>query len=152
MDTKLKRSGWGRPRIGLWLGSLESEGKANLQELSDARKVIDEVSQLSESSDHATHQGKPPTREGTVSTQEAFGPESLAEYESPGHQDSPTIPAPIHYARKAGSPQQVNKDPNGQAPSEDVTVVSPQHDEFAHADGTRQSRLHTSDFIQNLSE
>ena len=115
------------------------------------------VSQLSESRDHATHQGKTSTcdlAQPSVQTQGAFGPEYLAEDESPSYQDSPTIPAPIHYARKAGSPQLVNEDPDDQAPSEDATVGNPTpHDDFGHVDGTRpESRLHTSDFIQNLSE
>ncbi|OGE46671.1 hypothetical protein PENARI_c143G07010 [Penicillium arizonense] len=179
-DLKLLRSGRPWRFLSPWpdrddcTKELQSSETA-LQELSNARKVIDEVlaqisiveqrlrnhhglvTQLFESRDHATHQGKNSTCDGAqpfVPTQGAFSPEPLAEDESPSYQDSPTIPAPIHYASKAGSAQPVNEDPNDQTPSEDATVGNPtQRDDFGHVDDTRpESRLHTSDFIQNLSE
>ena len=115
------------------------------------------VSQLFASRDYAIHQGKNPTCDGAqpfVPTQGAFGPEPSAEDESPSYQDSPTIPAPIHYASKAGPPQPVNEDSNDRTLSEDATVGNPtQRGDSGHVDGTRpEFRLHTSDFIQNLSE
>ncbi|KAJ6034187.1 hypothetical protein N7499_003208 [Penicillium canescens] len=183
-DLKLLRSGRPWRFLSPWpdrddcTKELQSSETA-LQELSSARKVIDEVlaqillveqrlrnhrglvSQIFESRDHAIHRGKisicdgaQPFAQPFVPTQGAFGPGPLAEGDSIRYRDSPTIPVPIHYASKAGSAQPVNEDPNDQAPLEDATVRNPtQHDDFGHADGTRpESRLHTSDFIQNLSE
>jgi hypothetical protein len=115
------------------------------------------VSRLCESGDQATHQAGGSTLEGGqsfVPTQGASGPEPLAEDESPSYQDSPTIPAPIHYASKAGSAQPVNEDPNDQTLSDDAIVGnSSERDDLCPAiDARAEFRLHTSDFIQSLSE
>ncbi|CAG8900093.1 unnamed protein product [Penicillium nalgiovense] len=179
-DLKLLRSGRPWRFLSPWpdrddcTKELQSSETA-LQELSNARKVIGEVlaqislveqrlrnhhrlvSQLFASGDYAIHQGKNPTCDGAqpfVPTQGVFDPEPTAEDGSPSYQDSPTIPAPIHYASKAGSPEPVNEDSNDRTLLEDATVGNPtQRGDSGHVDGTRpEFRLHTSDFIQNLSE
>ena len=115
------------------------------------------VSQLSQSRDHATHQGKDFACGGAqpfVPTQRAFGPEPVADDESPRYQDSPIIPAPIHHASNAGSAQPVNEDPIDHTVSEDAIVGnSTQRDDLWSVNVARpEVRLHTADFIQSLSE
>ncbi|KAJ5300092.1 hypothetical protein N7508_007335 [Penicillium antarcticum] len=180
-DLKLLRSGRPWRFLSPWpdrddcAKELQSSETA-LQELTDVREMIGEVlgqislveqrlqnhhdlvSQLSGSRDHSTHQnGDCSTLDGaqlSVPNQGALGSAPFAEEESSIHQDSPSIPTPIYYASETRSAQPVHEDPNDRTLSEDaIAGDSTRCHDLRPATGARpESRLHTCDFIQGLSE
>ncbi|OQD72518.1 hypothetical protein PENANT_c248G04367 [Penicillium antarcticum] len=171
-DSSVELSG---DDLKLLRSELQSSETA-LQELTDVREMIGEVlgqislveqrlqnhhdlvSQLSGSRDHSTHQnGDCSTLDGaqlSVPNQGALGSAPFAEEESSIHQDSPSIPTPIYYASETRSAQPVHEDPNDRTLSEDaIAGDSTRCHDLRPATGARpESRLHTCDFIQGLSE
>ncbi|CAG8221704.1 unnamed protein product [Penicillium nalgiovense] len=178
-DLKLLRSGRPWRFLFPWpdKNDCQKELQSNdtlLQELVGARRVISEVleqiplveqhlrhhqalvSQLSGNKDHVNNRGALPL-DGTqyaLPNQGAFCPVSSTEPESTGYQDSPSAHTTVQHASNDRSVQPVNKELNDSALPE-ITIAR-NHLQRAgscpESDAMPETRLHASDFIQNLSE
>jgi hypothetical protein len=109
------------------------------------RNHRDLISQLSEDKQHANHRGGALSFDGVqsfVPNENFFSPVASAEYESSGYRDSPSNTTTIQHGSNARSGQPVNEE-----------LSDPALPEGATENNARPGfRLHTSDFIQSLSE
>ncbi|CRL30902.1 uncharacterized protein N7506_003878 [Penicillium brevicompactum] len=179
-DLKLLRSGRPWRFLFPWpdKDDCKKELQSNntvLQELIDAQKTIGEVleqislvrrhlrnhrdliSRLSEDKHHANPRGEAlPLDDASFSFSNggSFDPVASAEYESSGYRYSPYTPTAIGYASNDRSSQPVDQDLNDPALSEGAFAGnSTQLDGSGPEKDARPGfRLHTSDFIQCLSE
>lgn len=121
------------------------------------RNHRDLISRLSEDKHHANPRGEAlPLDDASFSFSNggSFDPVASAEYESSGYRYSPYTPTAIGYASNDRSSQPVDQDLNDPALSEGAFAGnSTQLDGSGPEKDARPGfRLHTSDFIQCLSE
>ncbi|OQE65470.1 hypothetical protein PENNAL_c0205G02379 [Penicillium nalgiovense] len=180
IDLKLLRSGRPWRFLFPWpdKDDCKKELQSNdtvLQELVDARKTIGEVvelislvarrlrnhrdliSRLSEDKHHANHRGGALPFEDTQSSvpnEDVFGPVASAEHESSGHRDSQSSITILRYRSNDQTSHPTIEEPHGPGLSgsalaeKDLQCDGPRSNEGA----IQGVRLHTSDFIQSLSE
>ncbi|KAI3093931.1 hypothetical protein CBS147333_10054 [Penicillium roqueforti] len=179
-DLKLLRSGRPWRFLFPWpdKDDCKKELQSNdtvLQELVDARKTIGEVleqislvarslrnhrdliSRLSENKHQANHRGETLPFEGapsSVPNEVFFGPVASAEHEGSGYRDSPYTPPTIQHASNDRLGQPVNEELNDPALLEGAIARNSlqRNDSWPENDVRPGFRLHTSDFIQSLSE
>lgn len=109
------------------------------------RNHRDLISRLSENKQHANHGGGAlsfDSAQFSVPNENLFSPVASAEYESSGYRNSPSNTTTVQHASNARSGQTVNEELNDPALPE------------GDSENTARPgfRLHTSDFIQSLSE
>ncbi|CAG7947987.1 unnamed protein product [Penicillium salamii] len=147
--------------------------KTAIQELLDARKMINEVlgqislveqhlhdhyilvSRLSKTKhDFTQHEGLHYKGvESSIPTEGVFEPGASPEDESSGHRDSTSAPMAICHVSHDQSAQQVNGEVNDPSAPEDLATRNNQQDVPCPGNDVRPGfRLHTSDFVQSLSE
>jgi hypothetical protein len=114
------------------------------------------ISRLSEERHHVNHRGALPfdSAQSAVPVEGALGPIALAEHESSGHRDSPPTITILRYRSSDQTAHSTIEEPHGPGllggtlAEKDLQCDSPPPNE----DAIQGSRLHTSDFIQSLSE
>jgi hypothetical protein len=121
------------------------------------RNHHDLVSQLPENQHHTIPKAiNPPfdSAHSSVTTQGVSDPNASTEDESSGCRNSPSALTTIRYARDGGLAQPVNIDLNEPAlPAVAIVRNNSQRDGLQPGNDARpECRLHTSDFIQSLSE
>jgi len=121
------------------------------------RNHRDLISRLSENTQHANHRGGAlpfDSAQSSVPNEGAFSPVASAEQESSGYRDSPSTPMIIQHASNDRSGQPVNEELDDPAlPEGAIARNNLQEDgSWPENDARPGFRLHTSDFIQSLSE